>query len=71
MARKLCDASQLRRVCLLKKAISWMPSDSLRNSAIEHHPPFEVGTSSNAILTTPYSQLNVHLTIKILDLYSH
>ena len=71
MAGKLPGASHLLRVWVLGKAISWVLGNSLRNSATEHHPPFEVGTSSNAILTTPHSQLNVHLMIKILDLYSH
>ena len=63
-ARLLC-------VWVLEKAISRMPDDSLRNSAIEHHPSLKVGISSNATLTTPHSQLNIHLAITILDLHSH
>ena len=73
MAKKLFGKPHLRQVWLLGKGIAPTPGDFLRDTALKHlpPPPAEVGTSSNATLTTLHSQLNVHLAVTTLDLLSH
>jgi len=75
---KLPSTSHLLCAWVLKKALLWMLGDSLANSAAEHHPFLEVGTSSNAthtILPTkhPFSENNIGppfpLTLRVIMIF--